>query len=510
MYTHPQYGQALRNANRPLKYIEICEKSEVENLLKNQYVLRHLCWCYYDAYIKNYSEDDEDSEAYEKFIKAANFIVENCEQLSASQCFMNPYVITTRKVASILGKRDEIELQLEWLDKISVELLPEEANQYEVDGEVRNYESLKQQILNQQCWALYKQKIKSFSDEEAGDKFQEFLKAAEWIVINCKQKEADVHSDNPFVLTVLRVVRAYNRKNHKRYNKILEWITKLDPAKLSDEPYPFTDSEGKEREKASPKEYYFQYLSKAYEKMEEYQKCIEVCDAALEYFRGKKLHYKNHVWFRARREYCNCLLASNFEQAIDEYIKIAEREKHWFMYHKVASLYFRRSFFNEALIYAAKAFVSHKLVPEKMINLIFDMGLFLQATSKLRDAIVFFHACAYHRDFNEWNLSEELKFIIEENGIDYKKASDTSAMLKIAQGYYNVPASETGNIKMIMQNKDGFIKKKDGIDIYFSSRENKDFQVGDEVEFNISKDRQDRPIAINIKKVRKNHGRNTH
>lgn len=501
-FTLSKYGQALRNANRPKEYIDLCEKLNNHTLLQDKWILAWLCWCHYDYYIKPFSVEGECS--HEDFFNSAEFIVNNCKQPEAKEHYINPYIITIRKVVKVLEQvnAENYDLQLEWLNKIDIKSLPaEKQTKDNENGERQEYDSLKEQVCQQICWVIYKQKIKYYSEETSNDGFEEFLDSAEFITTNCFQKNAEEHNKNPFVLTVLKVVKIYKNKNNKNYKKMLEWILKLDPNILSEEVFSFVDSKGKEREKASPKEYYFQYISKIYEKLQENEKCVEICDVGLQQI--KKWHYRNHVWIKARREYCSCLISTDFDNAVKEYIKIAEKEKHWFMYHKVSSLFFERGNLDSAILYAAKAFDAYKIEPETMINLIFDFGLLLQAKSKQTQANIFFQTHIYYRNLSGWNLREELRFMIEDHNLDVKQKPNLQQLKQITQEYNPKNNLNSGVILKILPNKAGFIKQKDNSQIYFRSTENKRFVLNDKVMFEVGSDNLNRPIATNVQKTRR-------
>ena len=402
---------------------------------------------------------------------------------------------------------NNFEKQLEWMNIIDVKLLDSINDSFVSDDGDEVTNTSKDQYYDQMCWILYKKTISAYDEEKTNDNFEEFIQNAQYIVENCNQKNADSWLGNPYVLTVLKVVKIYNKKNFKNYSKILEWISKLDPSLLPEEIFSFKDSKGKDRELASAKEFYYQHISKAYEKLRKFEECVAICDLGLEEI--KKWHYKNHIWIRARRYYSNCMITDDFDEAIKEYIKLAERESHWFMFHKVSLLYLSKGRIDDALSFAAKAFTaSRRFDIEKMINLVYDIGILLQAKSKSNQANIFFQACGYYRNLREWKLSEELRFIIKENNIDISKKFDLNKLRLIIKEYIssnsNLKMDEkkvfTGKIHKILTNGDGFIERKNNESLYFKVRENKGFIIDDIVTFEIGYNKDQKPIAINVKK----------
>lgn len=502
-YTLVDYGWLLKRIGDPKVFIDYCDNLEDRPLDLN--IGKAYYWCIYDFYIKQYPDNDLDIS---QFISIAEQIVEFCKKNKHDSACINLNLTVILKVVKFIsGIDDDFEKQLEWMQKIDVELLDSISDTFvaEDGNEITN--SSKERYYNQMCWILYKKVISGYDEEITSNNFDEFIETAEYIVENCDQKSSDVWLGNPYVLTVLKVVKTYNKKNFKNYSKILEWISKLDPSLLSEEIFSFKDSEGKDRELASPKEFYYQHISKAYEKLRKFEECVAICDLGLEEI--KKWHYKNHIWIRARRYYSNCMITDDFDEAIKEYIKLAERESHWFMFHKVSLLYLSKGRIDDALSFAAKAFTaSRRFDIEKMINLIYDIGILLQAKSKNNQANIFFQACGYYRNLREWNLAEELRFIIKENNIDISKKFDVNKLRSIIKEYIspnsNLKTDERkvyiGKIHKILVNGDGFIKRKNNESLYFKVRENKGFLVEDIVNFEIGYNKDQKPIAINVKK----------
>lgn len=490
------YGRALRQAKEARTFVEFCDAHvNKESILKDEYVNSAYCWCLYDLYFRATAEISGFSLS--EILDRARYIVENTKQLENDDAYKTPYVLTVLRVAKILdAQENSFDEQLRWLAYINPEILPTTQRAINAD-DADNSVSLRDRFYFSRAWVLYKKIIRSYDGSESSS-FDEFMSAAEMITTTCSQLEAGNNS-NPYVFTVLKVLKTLNGRDNKNYNKILSWVQKLDPSILSEEVFTFTDETGKDRELASPFEKYYQYLSKAYEKLKKYDECVKICDLGLQ--KIKRWHYRNHIWVRARREYCNCYISNNFDCDIKNYQRLAEREKHWFMFHKIALLYYSRGYFDEAMLFAAKALCCGKIDTDTMINLLYDTGLFLQALHKQTEANCFFQACAYCRKRNGWSIQEELRFIIDETSMDTTQQPNLGHLKSIASSYIKSnPNMTAGFIKKILQYKDGFITCN-GMDYYFSSRENKHFNIGQQVKFQIDKDAKGRPIAINIQGV---------
>lgn len=490
------YGRALRQAKETMTFVEFCDAhANKEIILKDSYVNSIYCWCLYDSYFRSTAEISDFSLS--EILERAQYIVNNNKQLENDEAYKTPYVFTVLKVVKILdAQENSFDEQLRWLAYINPEILPTTQKAANAD-DTDNIVSLRDRFYYCRAWVLYKKIIRLY-DVADSSAFDEFMNAAEIITSTCSQLEAG-NQGNPYVPTVLKVLKILNGRDNKNYSKILVWVQKLDPNILSEDVFTFTDETGKDRELASPLERYYQYLSKAYEKLKKYDECVKVCDLGLQ--RIKYWHNRNHIWVRARREYCNCYLSNNFENDIKNYQRLAEREKHWFMFHKIALLYYSRGYFDEAMLFAAKALGCGKIDTDTMINLLYDTGLFLQALHKQAEAHCFFQACAYYRKRNGWSIQEELRFIIDETDMDTTQQPNLGHLKSIASSYIKSnPNMAVGFIKKILQYKDGFITCN-GTDYYFSSRENKHFNIGQQVQFQMDKDTKGRPIAINIQGV---------
>lgn len=359
-------------------------------------------------------------------------------------------------------------------------------------------------IVSLLCWCFYDSCIKTYSVED-NDGFNEFIKKAEFIVNNCIQMDANEHYKTPYVFTVKKVIKIYNTRSSKNYKEIIKWLSYLDPDKLSEEVYNYIDETGKERELASHKEFYFQHLAKAFEKIHRYQDCVLICESALRNI--KKFHYRNRLWFNARMHYCKCMMQENIDVAISEYQALVEKEKLWFMYHKLSQIYWRYNKIPEALLSASKAYLQ-RFEHEKMVNLLQDTALLWQAIGNDANAKLFFHASAYYRKLYGWAFTEELKYAINIFTIDVEQKPNIKEIQLISKNYIEsidgkIKISEGEVIKILQHGGSGFIRTSNSSDdIYFNMKSvlhQKVLKVGDLVEYELSEKNDGKIQAINIK-----------
>lgn len=323
-------------------------------------------------------------------------------------------------------------------------------------------------VITAICWCLYNCRIKNY-DIQDKERFDDFIKAAEYIVRKCKQEEAEKQHYNPYVHTIIKVAKVLKKRNTSPY-KIINWLEKLEPSKLSDVPFGFMDKKGIEREIASSKEDYYSLMSRAYEKTIQYEKSIEVCKQGLS--EVTKLHNRNHVWLKARMHYCKCMLEHENSTAIKEYKKIADKEKHWFMYHKLSDIFFRKGDIEKALLYASKAF-DGRFENEIMVNLMQDTAVLWQANGDSSKAKVFYQGSVYYRNLYSWSINEELEFAVISMEIDIEVHPNIKQIQKISSDFVESIEGkaiwEIGQIHNIKSNEGyGFLAPKDGGDnIYF-------------------------------------------
>lgn len=367
-------------------------------------------------------------------------------------------------------------------------------------------------VLSCLCWCIYERYIQNYdSDDKEG--LTEFIKEAQYIKNNCEQRTD--HS-NPYVQTIIKVLKVYskgNMRSKKNLGEILEWISYLQPEKLSEEVFKYKDKNGKEREYASEKELYYQYKVKALEKLERYDECVETCKIALDVI--KKFHYKNKIWIKARLYYCNCMIQDDVDEAINEYKKLAYEENYWFMFHKLSKICFINGKIEDSLLYANKAIITDYEY-EKMINLFLEVAWNWEAIGEKEVAKKFFQASAYYRDREGWTIPEELRYKIKEENINIKIEPNKKELVNITRQYvYKIEGQEQryiGTIRKILSNRySGFIKQKNANeDIYFrkdSIKNKKLFKEKTKVSYTIRECDNGKIEAIEIEGVDYN-GRN--
>ncbi len=353
------------------------------------------------------------------------------------------------------------------------------------------------------CWCIYDTYIKTYDASET-ENFKEFLKRATYITNELKQLSSDKFYMNPYVLTIIKVVKVYRDKASTNWDAVINWLNKLNPHELPNEVFEFYDN-GKKRELASYKEFFYQYYTKGLEKRERFKECIAYCEEALENI--DKFHYRNKLWFKARMNYCICMISIDIDNDIVEYKKIATSENYWYMYYKLAQIYLRNNDIDNSLLHASKA-IESKFEYEKMVNLLFDIAQLWDAKGEREKSVVHYQASAYYRERQGWYHPEELRFAIENYEINIHEKPNVHMIKKISKHYIEEIEGKdkiSGSILKILENGNvGFITQSGTKNNVFFRLSDVDFseglKKGDKVKFDIFIQNDGRTRAINIKK----------
>lgn len=354
-------------------------------------------------------------------------------------------------------------------------------------------------IKSAQLWCYYDLYIKKFSvdKETTNEQICEFLKNAEFMTASCYQEELDKYYSNPYVLTVVKVVKILNQTSSSKFKEIIKWISLLDVDKLPpDDENLYTTSFGRECESASTREFYYYQITRAYEKVKEYEKCIEICNKALS--EDIKFHYRNKLWIKARKLYCECQIAKDKGKAILNYKKVVDKSDFWFMKHKLASIYFTNNMMKEALIYNYLA-LDLKQEDKKLINVIYDLVYIFEALgeySKLKMCLMEYIKI---RNNNGWDLSLDIeaKAKLYSINCDLKGKINIDGIKKLCSCNKKLK----GTVKSFTQNGfSGYIEMQNNNKlVFFNKSESKiaNLKIGDNVEFELGKNKKG-SIAIKI------------
>lgn len=316
------------------------------------------------------------------------------------------------------------------------------------------------------CWCIYDCYIKNFD----GDFDNDFINKVNFIVSKCYQLDIDRWNFNPFVLSIFKTAKLLDSLQYNGYGKtkyVINLLEKIDPLKLPhDNEKKYIDKTNTERIDGSTREKYYVYLSKFYEKIEDYKKVYELCCKALN--DNIKFHHDNHIWLNNRKLYSECKISDNFDVSITEYIKFAEKINKWFIYWKISNLFLSHNLLEEALYYACFAFELSNDMQMKC-NLMSDLGDILFALNYEDDAIQFYQACLFYRLRSGWYIDNELDY--KRRIYDLKNEKPNLDLMKkvTIKHIIRLKKHNIGIVKKLFKDKGyGFIcSLNENIDVYF-------------------------------------------
>ena len=313
-------------------------------------------------------------------------------------------------------------------------------------------------------WALYQLYVKTPEDET--DLFEAVDLITQLIPQEDHSKKDGVCA---YTMSMVKLLD-YLYKNHD-YENIIIWAEKLNPDYLSRKTSSFTTDDGREVKLASNKEKYYNWLSKSYQEVEDYDECLIVSKKALE----ELTSFTNNgdIWFKWRiarslRE------LGEYDEAI-EYLKdVYKTKKDWFVQWEIAENYFFKGEPDKSLEYALSAALSRGDSDKKikLYSLLEDLLEDDEPEIALKHSYLIYSI----RLHNEWNIDEELEEEILNAGLDTGNMEYWKIENEL-KGYWKDLKFKTqqpnyGKIKRIMPHgKSGFIKRDDGEDFFFNGFE---------------------------------------
>ena len=313
-------------------------------------------------------------------------------------------------------------------------------------------------------WALYQLYVKTPEDET--DLFEAVDLITQLIPQEDHSKKDGVCA---YTMSMVKLLD-YLYKNND-YENIIIWAEKLNPDYLSRKTSSFTTDDGREVKLASNKEKYYNWLSKSYQEVEDYDECLIVSKKALE----ELTSFTNNgdIWFKWRiarslRE------LGEYDEAI-EYLKdVYKTKKDWFVQWEIAENYFFKGEPDKSLEYAVSAALSRGDSDKKikLYSLLEDLLEDDEPEIALKHSYLIYSI----RLHNEWNIDEELEEEILNAGLDTENMEYWKIENEL-KGYWKDLKFKTqqpnyGKIKRIMPHgKSGFIKRDDGEDFFFNGFE---------------------------------------
>ncbi|WP_297841000.1 hypothetical protein [Ignavibacterium sp.] len=322
--------------------------------------------------------------------------------------------------------------------------------------------------------------IKDYSDDNSLEVLEEYISE---IITVTEGKENELFRTK----SILKIMDYLSNKNS--WSKVIDWAKLINPAYLDTKPFEGVSSDGKRFRKPSDKESYFLKLSKALEKEEKWQECIDLCNNAL-------IIFPDELWFSWHKASCLRKL-KKFKEAISLLEEIKKLKQDWFILKDLSAAYYENKQFDAAFNNFIDAAVSQIKIPEPANRWeLFYIGarlLYKQNNIEMADKHI---ALTFKlREEKGWKIPDFLQTDVYRRKIDIKKTSlELFNELKdfwIREQQNSLP-KQTGRIKNLFQNdKAGFIAGQDGKSYYFKANsflDNKSrLKVNCHVQFNIKK-----------------------
>ena len=221
----------------------------------------------------------------------------------------------------------------------------------------------------------------------------------------------DKHS--PYVISIFKGIDLLREHLDENANIILNFLNRLDPNKLEDQPIKLKSG----MEVASHKEKYYMIKIKVLYSLTYYEDCIKACDDALNEL--SNLHYKNNIWFNWKKALCLKNL-SLYEKALSILINISTKNDEWFIEKELAEIYLLQNQLDKAYEHSLKGLLMKGDI-DKKINLISLFADILIKKEDIDQAKLHLLAVKFIKEKNNWSLGEKLKHYIEEYQLERTK-----------------------------------------------------------------------------------------
>lgn len=313
-------------------------------------------------------------------------------------------------------------------------------------------------------WALYQLYVKTPEDET--DLFEAVDLITELVPQEDHSKKDGVCA---YTMSMMKLMDYLYKKND--YANLLVWADRLNPDFLSTKTSKFTTSDGREVTMASNREKYYNWVSKSYYEVEDFDECLEISKRALE----ELTNFTNNsdIWFKWRiarslRE------IGEYDEAISCLKDIFKTKKDWYIQWELAENYFFNGDNEKSLEYAISAALSRGDSDKKikLYSLLEDLLEDDYPEIALKHSYLIYSI----RLHNEWGIEDDLEDKISSAGFDMENTEYWKIEKELKSFWKNMKFKTQqpnyGTIKRIMPHgKTGFIKRDDGEDFFFNGFE---------------------------------------
>ncbi len=310
-------------------------------------------------------------------------------------------------------------------------------------------------------WALYQLYIKNPDDET------DLLQSADLITQLLSQED---HSKKDgvcaYTLSMMKLLDYFYKQ--KDYDNIIIWADKLNPDYLSSKTSSFTTQDGRVVTTASNKEKYYNWLSKSYQEVEDYDECLNISKKALSEL--DRFTNNSDIWFKWRiarslRE------LGEYGEAIEYLRDIYRYKQDWFIQWEIAENYFFEGEHDKSLEYAISAALNHGDSDKKikLYSLLEDLLEDEYPKIAMKHAYLIYSI----RLHNEWPIDENLEDKITNAGLDsanteYWKIEKELKVFWNEMKFKNHQPNYGVINRIFPHGKSGFIKSDDGQSYFFN------------------------------------------
>lgn len=317
-------------------------------------------------------------------------------------------------------------------------------------------------------WSLYQLYIKDAYDE---DKLYE---SAELVTELVRQDDLNKRPVCAYTQTVFKVLDQLYAEND--YYDLLAWLDKINPELLDQKRF-----ETEDRMYRSKKEKYYDYATKAYFEVEDYEKCIETSKEALESL--DVFTNNSDVWYNWR-------IAKSYRELLDNnealrYLEeVAKVKKDWFVQKEIAENYYVLGEDEKAQDYICEAVLTNDPLTIKvnLYHLAYKILKEINPELALKHAELF---CAIKLE-NDSKVPDDIEeLLIDEETLD-KNALESEIRQYWTMYKFKDQELKNGTVTRIFEHgRSGFITSDDDESVYFNVSEYKgdDLKVGDYVSF---------------------------
>lgn len=325
-------------------------------------------------------------------------------------------------------------------------------------------------------------------------------------------KQKDISIDDkypcPFSIILFNLIDAHSN-NLFNANKIYEYCKKINPEYLSKKTSEFEDKEGKTKENPSDLETYYQYYTKACDKLNKSREAIEACEKGLRAV--DNYHYDNDLWFQMRIARANRNL-KDYNTSEKKYLEIINSRAgstKYFLFKEYSELLYEQERYEESWIQSLRSGI-------QLYDVQFSAGILLHQSrllarlERIDEAKKFAEIIFLGVKENLWNNSTDYQKLINYFKIEEVKGNAEKSFKDLYKTFkdelYFDSEIKQGEIVFIHpRGKFGKIRYSNNESINFSKNSfnnrvrNLDKFAGAKVSFVIDFDYKSEQVAENIK-----------